>query len=92
MPHRGHRQTPEHRAAISDAMKRSPAVKARATLGRQQLHLLGVLARRWDALIVADAVSRSLAKRGLVQEGWLGTVYITAAGLRALADRERDDD
>jgi hypothetical protein len=88
MPHRGHRQTPEHRAAISDAMKRSPAVKARLTLGRVQLYTLALLARPQPRIVLPDSVTRSLAKRGLVSETD-SYVYITAAGRRALADRDR---
>jgi hypothetical protein len=65
-------------------------VKARVTLGRVQLYTLALLARpNRTSPVLPDSVTRSLAKRGLVRDDW-GCVYITEAGVRALADRERD--
>jgi hypothetical protein len=54
-------------------------------LGPKQLQLLTSLGSPAMLLVVPDAISRSLEKRGLVAD-YHGMHRITPAGLRALAD------
>lgn len=58
-------------------------------IGPRQRRLLAQLARPGSALIVGDDVSRSLVRRGLLEEDTPGSdsiLTITPAGLRVLAD------
>jgi len=56
-------------------------------LGAKQRNLLRMLANPANAAVVADAVSASLVRRGLLAAEPDGSfAHVTAAGLRALAD------
>lgn len=58
-----------------------------ARLGHQQLRLLTVLGTPASMLVVGDALSDSLVKRGLLREDEPRRgIVVTPAGLRVLAD------
>jgi len=67
-----------------------PALPARVPMtriGPRQRALLAISARPGTAFILANPVTRSLCRRGLMAECAPDAfVHITAAGLRALAD------
>lgn len=60
-----------------------------AKLGRKQLDMLALIGGVQRAIVVPDAVTRSLCKRGLMTSGGTktdGFLVLTSAGYRAIAD------
>lgn len=58
-------------------------------LGRKQLDMLASIGGVHRALVVPDAVARSLCSRGLMKPGGTktdGLIVLTADGYRAIAD------